>query len=117
MCDDVEALVAAMKGRDRACSPIAGSGMGTGDATDVARRRRHGIYQPRHARPAPMSVSGAERRITGASRVSGQRRQSGERNADTTFLREQSVNREAAERASKTVSKGTQASRSKPYFT
>src|SRR5216117_1207598 len=60
MCDDVEALVAAMKKRDIACGPVQNQGWGLLTQVTLPGGGKLGIYQPRHARPKAMSAGGGE---------------------------------------------------------
>jgi hypothetical protein len=55
-CDDVELLVAAMTQRNIACSPVQDQGWGLLTEVALPGGGRLGIYQPRHARPKPMSA-------------------------------------------------------------
>ena len=58
MCDDVDAFVSEMKARGVECGAV--QSMGWGRLTQVALPGggRLGVYQPRHARPAPMRPAG-----------------------------------------------------------
>ncbi len=56
MCDDVEALVAEMKRHDLTCGPIRDQGWGLLTQLTLPGGGKLGIYQPRHARPAPMAA-------------------------------------------------------------
>jgi hypothetical protein len=56
MCDDVEALVAEMKKRKIACGPVQNQGWGLLTQVTLPGGGKLGVYQPRHARPKPMSV-------------------------------------------------------------
>jgi hypothetical protein len=58
MCDDVEALVAEMKRRNLTCGPVRDQGWGLLTRLTLPGGGKLGIYQPRHARPAPMAASG-----------------------------------------------------------
>lgn len=62
MCDDVDALVEAMQAREVACTPAQDLGWGRLTAVTLPGGGELGIYEPRHARPAPMAPvsSGAE---------------------------------------------------------
>ena len=51
MCDDVESLVAAMKARGLACSPVLNRGWGMLTQMTLPGGGKLGVYQPRHARP------------------------------------------------------------------
>jgi hypothetical protein len=55
MCDDVEALVAEMKRHGIASSPVQDQGWGRITRLTLPGGGTLGIYQPRHARPEPMS--------------------------------------------------------------
>lgn len=56
MCDDIEALVAEMKKRSIASSPVQNLGWGLLTQITLPGGGRLGIYQPRHARPQAMSI-------------------------------------------------------------
>jgi hypothetical protein len=51
MTDDVDALVAEMKARNIACSPVQNQGWGLLTQLTLPGGGRLGVYQPRHARP------------------------------------------------------------------
>ena len=51
MCDDVEALIAAMKERDVTCSPVENQGWGLLTHVSLPGGGKLGIYQPQHLRP------------------------------------------------------------------
>src|SRR5204862_4679078 len=61
MCDDVEALIREMKDEDVACDPVQDQGWGLLTKVTLPGGGKVGIYQPRHARPAAMSVKAPER--------------------------------------------------------
>jgi hypothetical protein len=54
MCDDVEALAAAMRERGVTCSPVRNQGWGLLTQVGLPGGGKLGIYQPRHARPGAM---------------------------------------------------------------
>jgi len=54
MCDNVKAFIAKMKSRKIACSPAKNQGWGVLTQVTLPGGGRLGVYQPRHARPAPM---------------------------------------------------------------
>jgi hypothetical protein len=56
MCDDVEALVAEMKRQSIAASPVQNLGWGLLTQVTLPGGGKLGIYQPRHARPAPIAI-------------------------------------------------------------
>jgi hypothetical protein len=56
MCDDVEAFVSQMKAREVACGPVMNQGWGLLTQVTLPGGGTLGVYQPRHARPAPMIV-------------------------------------------------------------
>jgi hypothetical protein len=56
MCDDIEALVAEMNKHKIACSPVHNMGWGVLTQVTLPGGGKLGIYQPRHARPKPMTV-------------------------------------------------------------
>ncbi len=55
MCDDVEAFVAEMKEHGIACDAVEDAGWGLLTKLTLPGGGKLGIYQPRHARPEPMS--------------------------------------------------------------
>jgi hypothetical protein len=57
MCEDVKRLVAAMKRRRIACSPVEDRGWGLLTQITLPGGGRLGVYQPRHARPKAMRIS------------------------------------------------------------
>lgn len=57
MCDDVEAFVSEMKEHDIACEPVQNLGWGLLTQIVLPGGGKLGVYQPRHARPKPMSVT------------------------------------------------------------
>ena len=57
MCSDVEAFVAAMAKRGLACGPVQSMGWGLLTQVTLPGGGKLGVYQPRHARPKPVSGS------------------------------------------------------------
>ena len=57
MCDDVKGFIAEMKKRSIVCGPVQDEGWGLLTQLTLPGGGKIGIYQPRHARPKPMSVS------------------------------------------------------------
>ena len=55
MCDDIEAFVAQMKAKGIACGPVDDQGWGLLSRLTLPGGGKLGVYQPRHARPKPMS--------------------------------------------------------------
>ena len=55
MCDDVDALIADMKARGVACTPIQQQPWGRLTQVSLPGGGKLGIYQPRHERPKPMA--------------------------------------------------------------
>jgi hypothetical protein len=53
MCDDVEAFVASMAHHGAACDAIQDQGWGRSTRVVLPGGGKLGVYQPRHARPAP----------------------------------------------------------------
>ena len=51
MCDDVDALIAAMNERSITCSPVQNQGWGLLTHVTLPGGGKLGIYQPRHLRP------------------------------------------------------------------
>ena len=56
MCDDVVAFVAEMKTHNIACGPAQDQGWGVLTQLTLPGGGKLGIYQPRHARPKPMTA-------------------------------------------------------------
>ncbi len=54
MCDDIEQLVTEMKGHSIECAPVQDEGWGLLTQLTLPSGGKLGVYQPRHARPAPM---------------------------------------------------------------
>ena len=61
MCADVEALIGWLQSHNVACSPVQDEGWGLLTRVTLPGGGKLGIYQPRHARPAAMSVKVSER--------------------------------------------------------
>jgi len=53
MCDDVAAFTAAMQEHAIACTPVPDQGWGLLAQLTMPGGGKLGVYQPRHARPAP----------------------------------------------------------------
>ena len=62
MCADIEAFVAEVKKRGASCGPILNRGWGLLTQLSLPGGGRLGVYQPRHARPKP--VTGMRTRTT-----------------------------------------------------
>jgi hypothetical protein len=56
MCDDIKVFVAEMKKHNIACDPVRDEGYGLLTQLTLPGGGKLGVYQPRHARPEPMSV-------------------------------------------------------------
>jgi hypothetical protein len=56
MCEDVEAFIAALEAHDVACGPVQNQGWGLLTHVVLPGGGKLGVYQPRHARPKPMSA-------------------------------------------------------------
>jgi len=56
MCNDIQVLTAAMRERGVKCGAVENQGWGLLTQVTLPGGGRLGIYQPRHARPKPMSV-------------------------------------------------------------
>ena len=61
MCDDVEAFTRDMKKRRVACTPIQDLGWGRLTQLTLPGGGKLGVYQPRHARPKPVTIRKASR--------------------------------------------------------
>jgi hypothetical protein len=57
MCDDIDAFVEEMKTHNIASTPVQDQGWGRLSQITLPGGGKLGIYQPQHARPAPMRVS------------------------------------------------------------
>ena len=55
MCDDIEAFVAEMKTKQIVCDAVQDMGWGLLSNLTLPGGGKLGVYQPRHARPAPIS--------------------------------------------------------------
>ena len=55
MCDDVEAFVTEMERHEVTCAPVQDRGYGIVTQVTLPGGGKLGVYQPRHARPEPMS--------------------------------------------------------------
>ena len=63
MCDDIEAFVATMRGRNVTCGPVQDRGWGLLTEMSLPGGGRLGVYEPRHARPkAPKPARRTRRR-------------------------------------------------------
>lgn len=67
MTDDVEAFIAEMKKRKIVCGPAQDMGWGVLTQLTLPGGGKLGVYQPRHARPTPMSVEKAPTKPTRGS--------------------------------------------------
>ena len=56
MCTDIEALIQELNGQGVACSAVQNQGWGLLTQVTLPGGGKLGVYQPRHARPAPMPV-------------------------------------------------------------
>jgi hypothetical protein len=63
MCDDVQALIVAMRKRGIACGTVQNQGWGLLTHVTLPGGGKLGIYQPRHARPEPMSTRKTTRKV------------------------------------------------------
>ncbi len=59
VCDSIEKFVAAMHERSIACDPIADRGWGLVSSLALPSGIKLAVYEPRHARPASASATGA----------------------------------------------------------
>jgi hypothetical protein len=69
MCDDIQALTAAMQKRGIKCSTVQNQGWGLLTQVMLPGGGKLGIYQPRHARPKGVSA-----RVGNAARRTGKRK-------------------------------------------
>src|SRR5216110_3394070 len=56
MCDDLDAFIAELKKHDIACDPVQDQGWGLLTKLTLPGGSKLSVYQPRHARPEPMST-------------------------------------------------------------
>lgn len=75
MCDDVESFVDKMKMKGIACEAVQNQGWGLLTRLTLPGGGKLGVYEPRHARPKPMSVRAKHSKIKPKS----QRRQAREK--------------------------------------
>jgi len=68
MCDDAAAFVDEMQRRNVSCEPIQDQGYGIMTRVTLPGGGTLGVYQPRHARPKPMSI-GRPAKKTAAKRT------------------------------------------------
>jgi hypothetical protein len=62
MCDDIDAFVEEMTTHNIASTPVQDQGWGRLSQITLPGGGKLGIYEPQHARPAPMSVGNAAKR-------------------------------------------------------
>jgi hypothetical protein len=74
MCDDIDAFVEEMKTHNIASTPVQDQGWGRLSQITPPGGGKLGIYQPQHARPAPMRVGKPAKRPPSAQRKSLSRR-------------------------------------------
>jgi catechol 2,3-dioxygenase-like lactoylglutathione lyase family enzyme len=67
MCEDVAGLVATLSARDVPCAPITDQRWGLLTEVTLPSGAKLGVYEPRHARPAPPRAAGAAPRAAGAA--------------------------------------------------
>jgi hypothetical protein len=79
MCDDVEAFVETMKTRNITCEPVQSMGWGMLTQVRLPGGGKLGVYQPRHARPKPMSAKAAPKRRARGAAKTARRRPAGKR--------------------------------------
>ena len=60
MCDDLDAFIAELKKHDVAFEPVQDQGYGILTKLTLPGGGKLGVYQPRHARPEPMTVAKTE---------------------------------------------------------
>ncbi len=69
MCDDIEALIGELKKRSIACAAVQDEGWGLLTRITLPGGGKLGLYQPRHARPVPMSTATKESEKGSGNRV------------------------------------------------
>jgi len=69
LCDDVEAFIAEMQKRGIACGAVANRGWGLLTELVLPGGGTIGVYQPRHARPAPVGASAPARKAARRSKA------------------------------------------------
>jgi hypothetical protein len=58
MCDDVKAFIADMESHGIVCTPVQDQGWGLLTQLALPGGGKLGVYEPRHARPQPMTATG-----------------------------------------------------------
>jgi hypothetical protein len=81
MCDDVKAFAAGMVKNNVACGPVQNLGWGLLTHVMLPGGGKLGVYQPRHARPEPMTAGKAAKKPARRAAKSGSGRKSGKRPA------------------------------------
>jgi hypothetical protein len=69
MCDDVETLVTSLSDRGIKCSKVENLAWGSLTHVTLPGGGKLGVYQPRHARPKPMTVGKPRKRRRAGSRA------------------------------------------------
>jgi len=73
MCDDIQAFVAEMKKHKVATSPVQNQGWGLITKVTLPGGGKLGVYEPRHARPEPVTVEKAAARKQAAKKAPAKR--------------------------------------------
>jgi hypothetical protein len=76
MCDDIKVFATQMKKNGIACGPVDDQGWGLLSQLTLPGGGKLGVYQPRHARPEPMSVA---KRATKRTTTRATKKKSGRR--------------------------------------
>ncbi|HTJ83404.1 MAG TPA: hypothetical protein VL400_16910 [Polyangiaceae bacterium] len=95
MVDDIEAFVRAMRTKKLECSEIANRGWGLLTNVTLPGGGKLGVYQPRHARPAPM---GAKPKAKAAPEKAAAKAATGKGAAKRTATKKPSPNEVSAKR-------------------
>jgi hypothetical protein len=78
MVDDVEGFIRELASRNVACGPVRNQGWGLLTEVSLPGGGKLGVYQPRHARPKPMTVKAAPpakaRKRSAAKKARGRKR-------------------------------------------
>jgi len=79
LCDDVDAFVAAMGERGVACEPVSHQAWGALTQVSLPGGGRLGVYQPTHARPAPVKVAKSKGKKKAAGKKADKKKAAGKK--------------------------------------
>jgi len=104
MCDDVEAFVAEMNGRNIACAPVQNQGWGLLTSITLPGGGQLGVYEPRHPRPEPM----------GGAKKAPVKRSTAKKGSTKRSAKKPAAKKPAAKKASPKKASSKKASSKKP---